>query len=175
MIEKTLAEAAASAGVSVHETARLPASALIFSDDLLKACESNACGKYNKSWTCPPACDPLEQRKKILSYKNVFVFTTKHELEDSFDYEGMTLGRNLHSLLTMELKKRLGGDYPVYGAGSCPVCRECAFPEPCLFPDKKIGSIEAALINVTELSKTACISYNNGHDTVTFFSMVLCE
>ena len=180
MMIEILSEAEASAGIHAHEYAQLSADALIFSPYLLESCRINACGKYNKSWTCPPACETAEeQRKKILSYKKVFVFTTKHDLEDSFDYEGMTRGRDMHTLLTIEFRNRLGDGFPVYGAGSCPVCRDkdgndsCSFPAPCRFPDKKIGSIEAAGINVTELSRAANISYNNGPNTVTYFSMIL--
>jgi predicted metal-binding protein len=151
---------------------------------LVEYCKSNACGYYNTSWTCPPACGTIdEQREKILSYKEVLVFTTKHELEDSFDYEGMNRGRDIHTALTHEIKKAIG-DAPVYGTGNCSVCAErdkradaclniCSYPAPCPYPDKKIGSIEAAGINVTELSKAAGLTYNNGADTVTYFSMVL--
>jgi predicted metal-binding protein len=168
-----LAQAEAAVGVKAHERAALPVSALSFSPQLLEYCKTNACGFYNKSWTCPPACETVEeQREKILEYENVLVFTTKHKLEDSFDYEGMTRGREFHTLLTLDFKKRLGG-VPVYGAGSCPFCSPCAFPGPCPFPEKKIGSIEAAGINVTELSRAAGLAYNNGPNTVTYFSMAL--
>ena len=169
----TLSEASAKTGISIHEWAVIPSDKLVFSPDLLNYCKTNTCGFYNKSWSCPPACAGIEeQRQKILSYKNVLVFTTMFKLEDSFDYEGMTRGRELHTLLTMEIKNELG-DSPVYGAGSCPVCALCAFPAPCSFPEKKIESLEAAGINVTELSKSAGIKYNNGADTVTFFTIVL--
>ena len=172
-------ETAFSVGVAVHELAKTPVSALVFSESLLDYCKTNACGCYNKSWTCPPACGSFEeQQKKILLYKNVLVFTTKHNLEDSFDYDGMTKGRRLHSLLTCEIKKILG-DTPVYSAGNCPICESktgktaCSFPDPCPFPQLMIGSIEAAGIDVTELGKTCKIAYNNGENTVTFFSMLL--
>ena len=172
-----LSDAAAAAGVPVHEWAAVPSNSLVFSLDLLNYCKMNTCGNYNKSWTCPSACESMEeQREKILLYKNVLVFTTKHELEDSFDCDGMSKGRELHTLLTVELKKRLK-DVPVFGSGSCPVCKEkdgtcsCAYPNPCPYPEKRIGSIEAAGINVTELSKAAGIKYNNGPNTITFFSM----
>jgi predicted metal-binding protein len=178
-ITDILTQAEAATGIHVHEWALLSTDKLIFSPQLLEYCKSNVCGNYNKSWTCPPACESIEkQREKILSYESVFVFTTKHDLEDSFDYEGMTQGMKLHSLLTIEFKKRSGGA-PVYGAGSCPVCRDsdgkasCVFPIPCPFPENRIGSIEAAGINVTELSKAAGIAYNNGPNTVTYFSMAL--
>jgi predicted metal-binding protein len=164
----------------VCEWAVLSTSKLTFSPELTACCKSNTCGNYGKSWTCPPACGtPEEQMVKILSYKQLVLFTSKHNLEDSFDYEGMERGRELHALLTIEVKKRLG-DVPVYGAGKCPVCCEsdgnsCSFPKPCPFPEKMIGSIEAAGIDVTKLSKIANITYNNGPNTVTFFSMALIK
>ncbi|MDR2730635.1 MAG: DUF2284 domain-containing protein [Treponema sp.] len=179
-LEEIIAEAETASGVHIHESAQLPASALVFQPELLKACESNVCGKYNKSWTCPPACAGMEeQRKIILTYESVYVFTTKHELEDSFDYDGMTRGREKHTSLLLEIKNRLTDEYPVYGAGTCPICKDnnskevCSFPTSCPFPEKRIGSIEAAGINVTELSIAAGIRYNNGQNTVTYFSIIL--
>ena len=176
-MKKILDDASAAAGVNVHEWAIVPSNTLIFSPEMFDYCKINSCGNYNKSWTCPPACESMEdQKENILLYKNVLVFTTMHKLEDSFDYDGMTRGRELHTLLTVIIKNRLN-NAPVLGSGSCPVCKDqngnivCAYPNPCKYPDKKIGSIEAAGINVTELSKTAGIAYNNGPNTVTFFSM----
>ncbi|MDR2767393.1 MAG: DUF2284 domain-containing protein [Treponema sp.] len=175
---KELLEAAA--GGKAHEWGFIPVTELVFSPELLKSCESNVCGHYNSSWTCPPAAGALEeQRAKILAYKNAFIFTTKYDLEDSFDYEGMTRAREIHTVLTLEIREKAGGKFPVYGAGSCPCCKlyagggTCAFPDPCRFPEKAISSIEAAGINVTDLSRSAGVKYNNGANTVTYFSMVL--
>jgi len=83
----------------------------------------------------------------------------------------MSKGRELHTLLTLELKKTL--NTPVYGAGNCPICKTCAFPSPCIHSEKKIGSVEAAGIDVTSLSKAASVAYNNGQNTVTFFSIAV--
>jgi predicted metal-binding protein len=164
----------------VHEQGVVPVSSLVFNAELLKYCAANACGHYNKSWTCPPASGALEDhRKRILSYKNAFVFTTKYDLEDSFDYEGMTAGKEMHAALTLEIREKLDGQALVYGAGSCPCCKlqgipgDCAFPDPCRFPGKTIFSIESAGINVVDLSGSAGIKYNNGPNTVTYFSMLL--
>ena len=172
IVTEALLSAAVTIGVSVHEKAILPVTALVFSPALLESCKTNVCGNYNKSWVCPPACESVEeQKKKILSYKNLLVFTTMHTIEDSFDYDGMSKGRELHTLLTLELKKTL--NTPVYGAGNCPICKTCAFPSPCIHPEKRIGSVEAAGIDVTSLSKAAGIAYNNGQNTVTFFSIAV--
>ena len=108
-----------------------------------------------------------------MAYSSVFIFTTKSSLEDSFDYDGMMKAKKYHDRLTAEMHERYGKDNPVFGAGSCLICKTCAYPDPCRFPDKTFSSIEAAGINVTELSRSGGIHYNNGENTVTYFSMIL--
>ena len=147
-----------------------------FSPELLEACESNVCGSYNKSWMCPPVILPLEkQKEKITAFSSAFVFTTKYDLDDSFDYYGMQKGIDSHNRLSSEMHERFGKANPVYGAGACKICKTCAYPEPCRFPEKAYSAVEAAGINVTELSRACGIHYNNGPNTVTYFSMILFD
>jgi predicted metal-binding protein len=156
------------------EYAVIPTAGISFSAELIKACEANVCGKYNKCWTCPPAIGSLEaQKKRITAFSSAFVFTTKSSLEDSFDYEGMMKAKESHDQLTSEMHERFGKSNPVFGAGSCKICESCAYPEPCRFPEKTFSSIEGAGINVTELSQAGGIRYNNGENTITYFSMIL--
>jgi predicted metal-binding protein len=158
----------------VFEHAVIPAGNIAFSPELRKACEKNLCGKYNKSWTCPPAVGTMnELMNKILGFSHAFIFTTKTDLEDSFDYDGMMKAKDYHDRITREMHGRFGKENPVFGAGSCKICETCAYPEPCRFPEKIYPSIEAAGINVTELSRAGGIRYNNGENTVTYFSMIL--
>jgi len=145
-----------------------------FYPDLLKACEANVCRKYNACWTCPPAIEPMQnQIAKIRSYDSALVFTTISGIEDSFDYEGMMKASGDHYRLTSEMHLQFGKTNPVFGAGGCKICEACAYPEPCRFPEKIFSSVEAAGINVTDLSLSGGLRYNNGENTVTFFSMIL--
>ena len=161
-------------GGRAFQFAIIPTAAINFSPDLIKACESNICGNNNRCWTCPPAIDSWEkQKEKITAFSSAFVFTTKSALEDSFDYEGMMKAKEYHDTLTSEIHTRFGKTNPVFGAGACKICESCAFPEPCRFPEKIYSSIEAAGINVTELSRAGGLGYNNGENTVTYFSMIL--
>jgi predicted metal-binding protein len=113
-----------------HEIGVIETSGLVFSPDLYKTCEANTCGNYNKCWTCPPAVGTLEeQREKILRWKYAAVFTTKFELEDSFDLEGMEKARKIHNALTADMRERINAN-PVSGAGGCGVCDACASPAP---------------------------------------------
>jgi predicted metal-binding protein len=149
---------------------------IIFLPELRKACEQNICGNYAKNWGCPPGNGTFEELKeKVLAYPKALVFTTKYQLEDSFDFDGMKIGGTAHKELTHEMQERFGKDYPVLGAGCCEVCGSCAYPEACRFPDKRIIAIEAAGISVGELSRTAGVKYNNGESTVTYFSMILFD
>ena len=156
------------------EYAVVPTAAIVFSPELIKSCEANLCGKYNHCWTCPPAIASVEQHKKLITaWVSAFVFTTTAALEDSFDYEGMMEAKDYHDHLTREMHERFGKTNPVFGAGGCTICPVCAYPEPCKFPDKTFSSIEAAGINVTDLSRAGGLRYNNGVNTVTYFSMIL--
>jgi len=158
----------------IFEYAIIPTSAINFSPEVQKACETNVCGKYNNCWTCPPVIGSLEkQKEKITSFSWAFVFTTKYELEDSFDYEGMMEAKKCHDRLTAEVHEQFGKTNPVFGAGGCEICDTCAYPSQCKFPDRTYSSIEAAGINVTELSRAGELHYNNGENTITYFSMIL--
>ena len=126
----------------VHEYGCIETSAIKFYPELLKACEQNVCGKYNASWSCPPATEPMEKQiQKVQSYSHAFVYTTRGLLEDSFDYEGMQEAASVHRKITLEMHDIYGKVNPVYGAGSCSYCEKCAYPNSCSYPDKLFYSI----------------------------------
>ena len=54
-------------------------------------CKADRCGRYGKSWSCPPACSTLEQaRAQIQRYSQGILVQSTAQLEDEFDYTGMT-------------------------------------------------------------------------------------
>ena len=149
-------------------------------------CESNACGNYGKSYMCPPDIGEIETlMKEIRSYQKAMVYQTVGSLEDSYDFEGMMeagkrqneLAQKLR-LLTRENADRMGETEVLHlGAGGCRVCEICGKKtgEPCRFPEKAIGSLEAYGINVSLLAQTAGMRYINGQNTVTYFGAVFCR
>ena len=156
----------------------IPSSEIPFSEDVIKMCEMNRCGKYGTCWTCPPGVGTLsELEKKIKSYENACVFTFKSDLEDSFDLEGMVKGQRHIKKVTREIADRMrldGETFMVLGAEGCELCEKCTYPEnPCRFPERAVPSIEACGIDVVSLSRRAEINYNNGENTVTYFSVIL--
>jgi predicted metal-binding protein len=156
------------------EYAPVPTTELEFFAELRDACKQNTCGNYNKNWGCPPGNGEMPELKaKIISFSKALIFTTKYDLEDSYDFDGMEKAAEIHKSLTQEMQNRFGRTNPVFGAGCCTVCKECAYPAECRFPDKKVTAMEAAGIAVGDLSKKAGVKYNNGEATVTYFSMIL--
>jgi predicted metal-binding protein len=148
---------------------------LKFQEEVVASCKMNYCGMYGKTWMCPPGVGELQDLKnKYTSYKNIFVFTTKHSIEDSFDIEGMGEARLLHQSYDELIVKALEGEnYKLLGAGGCSICSKCTYPErPCAFPEKAHPSVEACGINVVELSADLGINYVNGENTVTYFSVI---
>ena len=145
-------------------------------DGVREACRQNYCGSYGKSWSCPPGAGELEDiKKEFASYSKAFVFTTKIDIEDSFDFEGMTAASLRHKEITAELVPlcRENG-WLLLGPGGCSICEKCTYPDaPCRFPEKRVRSLEGSGVNVMTLSKTAGINYINGANTVTYFTAVL--
>ena len=130
---------------------------------------------YGKSWQCPPGVVTLEAlQQKCLCYKNAIIFTTCQPLTDSFDLDGMTQARIVHEQTTdiiVGLFKR--ESVRALSAEGCSLCVECTYPNaPCRYPQKARSSVEANGISVVELAKDCGLHYNNGANTVTYFSVI---
>lgn len=67
----------------IHQYAFISPIDIPFTKEVRAACEANLCGRYGKSWACPPGAGDWEElRDHYKNYKNALVYTTKHDLED---------------------------------------------------------------------------------------------
>ena len=163
-------------GVKAHQWAIIDARYLPFCDWVVSACKANYCGKYATTWTCPPGVGTLDELKaKALAFERALVFSTKHEIEDSFDIEGMGEGRERHERLTDEVVEFFApNNIRALSAEGCGLCAKCTYPgAPCRYPNKARSSVEANGISVVDLAKICSINYHNGANTVTYFSVIL--
>lgn len=107
---------------------------------------------------------------------HAFVFTTVHPLEDSYDIEGMTEGREQHTGTERAIEKLLfveSEPLVVYGAGGCSLCEKCTYPDaPCRHPELVRHSMEGIGIDVVTLAADCRLHYHNGVHTVTYFSII---
>ena len=161
----------------IHESAFLTPAAISFCQEVRNACEANLCGMYGRCWTCPPGAGRWQDlRDHYQSYTHAFVFTTKHDLEDSYDVEGMTEGRQAHTRTERAIEAALlrqDKAFEICGAEGCTLCKTCAYPDaPCRHPDLAHRSMEATGMNVVKLAADTGIHYINGANTVTYFSII---
>lgn len=167
--------------LGVSRSAHIDTRDIPFNPDFRKQCEQNVCGNYQKNWMCPPNVgDFAELKENALQYKQGIVFQTVHQLEDSFDFEGMQEGMEaqnkiLRAFLGWIEENNLLTDFLSLGIGPCPVCSRCSIldGQECRLPEQAVASVEAYGIDVTSLVKHCGIPYNNGVNTVSYVSLVL--
>ena len=148
-----------------------------FLDKVRYICETE-CPQYGKSWSCPPAVGTVEEcRERCARYTGAFVFTTIAEVNDIANMEETLSTRMEHEQITREVRdlfREQCEELQVLSTESCAVCEKCAYPEaPCRFPDKMFPCIESYGILVTDLAEKYGISFLNGANVVTWFSLIL--
>ncbi len=165
--------------LGIHQFGFTTTDRLAINQGVRELCEMNSCGRYGRSWACPPAVGPLEEcRAKIMAYENVFVYTTVHELEDSYDFEGMMEGKDAHEEISKEVVAYFDTLYPgkklILSGDGCNRCGTCTYPDaPCRFPGEIYPTVESYGVEVYQLAKVVKINYINGKDTVTYFSCIM--
>lgn len=148
-----------------------------FKEEVQYICRTE-CSRYGKSWSCPPAVGTVEEcRKRCEAYQGGFLFTSMTEVPDLEDLEGMLATRKDHEKMSRQIRDiflREGLDVLVLSTESCAVCEHCTYPDaPCRFPDRMFPSIEGYGILVTGLAEKCGITFMNGNNLVTWFSLIL--
>ena len=155
---------------------------IVVSASFRKICEGNGCGKYNRCYMCPPDVGDIHRlMTSVKRYPQGLLYQTIHQIEDSFDFEGMMQAGKNHMSCSQRLQQAL---VPVLGngilhlsCGGCRLCDACAKPEnkPCRFPEQALPSMESYGIDVYKTAQPTDLKYINGTDTVTYFGLVLYE
>ena len=141
-------------------------------------CASGRCRRYDRSWSCPPACGTLEEAEKSIHHYccGILVQTTA-QLEDDFDVESMDAAEARHKAGFLTLAEIFRAEIPdclPLSAGSCTLCEVCSYPdEPCRHPDRMLSSMEAYGILVSEACALAGLNYYYGPQTLTYSSCIL--
>ena len=160
--------------------AELKIDTLEFLPEVRAMCAENKCGRYNTSWSCPPACGSLEEmREKVTGYSCGVLVQTVADLKSSFDWKGMVAAGDQHKENQEKMRLRLQREYPdllSMGAGSCTRCTQCTYPDaPCRFPEILTVSMEACGLFVSRVCKANGIPYNHGEKTVCYTGCFLLE
>lgn len=151
-----------------------------FLSEVRDMCADNKCGKYGKSWACPPGCGTLEETSAFIhAFDYGLLLQMTGQMEDDFDMETI---EETERLCQENLKKWIetleeSGQYvrPL-APGVCTKCETCTYPEaPCRFPDKISPSLEACGIFVSRECTKSGIGYYYGPQTMTFTAALLVK
>ena len=147
-------------------------------EEVRAMCEADRCGRYGRSWACPPGCGTLEHtRARIEMYSEGILVQSTAELADEFDYQGIMRLTEEHKRRFADFARQARLVYPdclPLTAGTCTLCRTCTYPDrPCRYPNRRLSSMEAYGLFVSDVCTKSGLSYNYGPRTLTFTSCVL--
>ena len=146
-------------------------------EDIRSMCADNKCGAYNKNWSCPPAIGSIEEcQARIRQYRQGIILQTVGRMTKTIDTKCYRETEQRHIRQLYALADEIRREYPnalCLGAGGCRVCKRCAYPEPCRFPDKAMSSMEGYGLFVTQVCRDAGIPYHHGEKTVTYTACIL--
>ena len=147
--------------------------------EVREMCAADKCHTYGRNWTCPPECGTLEECEAQMRERRKGVLVqTVGELRSAFDAKGMLeiLQRHQKQFLTLaDMARAAWPDALCLGAGGCPVCPKCAWPEPCRFPDKACPSMEGYGLMDARVCKENGLAAHYGKGTLTYVACVLYD
>ena len=160
--------------------AELNTAALEFRQEVRDMCAADRCSSYGKNWSCPPACGTPEVcRQKLTAYRRGVLVQTVGEMEDDFDAEtiGQTYLRHKAAFDALARQTRiLHPNCLPLTAGACTLCKKCTCPDrPCRFPGKRLSSMEAYGLLVSDVCLKSGLAYNHGPKTITYTSCILFD
>ena len=169
-------EGALAAGFS--HAAPLDCSTLTFMTEVRDMCRADKCRKFDRCWTCPPACGSVEEcDARAAGFKHGVIVQSTATLDDPFDIEGMDALSKRHSDTFERYNDTLRKTYPnllALGAGGCTRCETCTYPEaPCRHPNAALSSMEAYGLLVSDVCTKNNLPYYYGPGTMTYVGCYL--
>lgn len=145
--------------------------------DVREMCAGDRCRAYGKNWSCPPYCGTLEECAiRMTEYSCGILLQTVGQLEKSIDTKAYRRTEERHLELFNRFAQQVRREAPgalCLGSGGCRICKSCAWPEACRFPDRACASMEAYGLFVTQVCRDNGVKYHYGEKTVTYTACVL--
>ena len=150
---------------------------LVARPEVRSMCAAGKCQVYEHSWACPPACGEIEDfERQMHEFDTCLVVQTVAEMEDDFDVETMQETERVQKERFEEMVDKLrddGVDVLPMSAGTCTKCKTCAYPDPCRMPDRRLSSMEAYGLVVSDSCTLAGVDYYHGPQTMAFTCCIL--
>ncbi len=158
--------------------AELNMDALTARPEVREMCSADRCRQYGRTWSCPPGCGTLEENAaEMAKYSRGVLVQTTGDMEDEFDMDAIRETGKRHKdafeTLVRQARQLRPGCLPLT-AGGCTRCRTCTYPDrPCRFPGRRLSSMEAYGLLVSDVCLRSGLKYNYGRNTITYSSCIL--
>lgn len=142
------------------------------------------CSKYNTNWCCPPATPRPEKVRKIIDeYHTALLLVGTKTCADFYrnnERKRCAQVRCWKGTVGLERMLFLEGYYKAFSlvGECCALCKVCAYPNDCRFPQEKRPSVESFSIDVIGTLKNLNTSSQVLTDTgatFNYYGMVLLE
>jgi predicted metal-binding protein len=142
------------------------------------------CNNYNSSWCCPPATPNPEKAQKIINeYSVALLMEGRKNHSDFYLNNGQKRGVQVKcwkGMLSLERMLFLEGYYKAFSlvGECCALCKVCAYPNDCRFPQEKRPSVESFSIDVIGTLKKLGITPRVAMDkdeTYNYYAIMLLE
>ncbi|GAB4260798.1 MAG: DUF2284 domain-containing protein [Deferrisomatales bacterium] len=142
------------------------------------------CKMYGSSWCCAPETPEPQKVRAILSeYSKALLLCATISNEQFYRDNQKKRRKQVNSwkgTIALERHLFLLGYYKAFAlvAERCALCRECAYPEPCKFPQSKRPSVESFAIDVFATIENIGKRYelaSNVSDEYNCYSIILME
>ncbi len=143
------------------------------------------CQRFNRSWCCPPATPaPAEVRTFLAEYSQALLLINQQKkqpaLHRASSKKRMNQMQYWKGTVSLERLLFLAGYYKSFSLVGvcCALCKECAYPGDCNFPQEKRPSVESFSIDVfgtlQQIGRTSDIAQAQG-DSVKLYSIILVQ
>ena len=142
------------------------------------------CNRFDSNWTCPPATPGPDKVREILNeYKLALLLVGTKNCADFYLDNGrkrISQVRCWKGTVSLERMLFLEGYYKAFSlvGECCALCKECAYPENCRFPQEKRPSVESFSIDVIGTLKnlgTGSTIATQTCDTYNYYGIILLE
>lgn len=146
-------------------------------DDVREMCNANKCRHYGTNWGCPPHCGTIEQcQQQMHSCSHGILLQTIGHMSKAIDskcYRETEQRHREHFYALVDIAREAHPNALCLGAGGCRICKKCAYPEPCRFPEKALSSMEGYGLFVTQVCRDIGVPYHYGDRTITYSACIL--
>ena len=168
---------AAARGTGFTEAVALTDLTLECDERLRALCNPKDCLNHGQNWVCPPGCGSLESCvEKAAGFRKGVLLQSVTDITPTDDmqiYKTLNRAHNERLRALCESGGVAGRPYLALTSGGCILCAQCAYPEPCVEPERRVHSLSAFGIDVGKLCAKAALVYSFRPDKVYFTALLL--